>query len=220
VRRSCLVHAQNSCPASFLLSPRTRFLSRASVPPLSVLSPLRSAKMTMPLSKALKELETRQLAMAFGKPKEEKGPFIVTEEKEIRLYGGLMFDTKRQFINKLVRRSHRHGGYLVPVLRFARSRLEPPVAPPPHSLGPPTILAAGRVSRNAQSLRAPRTLDESNRPHDVSCGASPLLPMCSLNSRTPPPQLPLLAIRAYRPSNKTAHSLGWRPSKFSPFRAT
>lgn len=49
--------------------------------------------MTMPMTKALKEWESRNT------------PKLAAEEKEIRLYGGLMFEnnTKRQFINKLVR---------------------------------------------------------------------------------------------------------------------
>lgn len=44
------------------------------------------------LTAALKEWETRNTKVA-------------AEEKEIRLYGGLMFDgnTKRKFVNKLVR---------------------------------------------------------------------------------------------------------------------
>ena len=55
--------------------------------------------MTMPMTKALKEWESRNT------------PKLAAEEKEIRLYGGLMFEnnTKRQFINKLVRAARRLG---------------------------------------------------------------------------------------------------------------
>ena len=117
----------------------------------------------MAMTKALKEWETRN-----GK--------VAAEEKDIRLYGGLMFEnnTKRQFVNKLVRArgARRFCGLREPPLRvdgsyFTPHSLTPPpplLPPPPFTLTrtPPNIPAPlrrtfrFRRSRHASALRCRR----------------------------------------------------------------
>ena len=100
--------------------------------------PLLQAQLT--LTAALKEWETRN-----SKP--------AAEEKEIRLYGGLMFDgnTKRKFVNKLVR-CHRSAP--APAL----SPLTAMPFPRPSSL----FFLPGRLRCLPQGMRAPRPFHQPN----------------------------------------------------------